>query len=86
MGVIMCYFMSWLEDAEITQLAEKSLAMSEKYCRLEEELHSWEAEKFNFIFFLKGELFVELYFEGNTRLISSIAAETLNATVSVKAT
>lgn len=65
--------------------------MSEKYCRLEEELHSWEAEDFKnvfffFFFFPKGDLFNELNFEGNKRFILGTAAETLNATVSVKAT
>lgn len=55
--------------------------MSEKYCRLEEELLSWEAAElenvldfyFSFIF-LKGELFNELNFEGKRSFISGTAA------------
>lgn len=34
------YYFRLLEDAEIILHTEKFLAMSEKYCRLEGELHS----------------------------------------------
>lgn len=89
--------MLWLKDAEIIQLnkklAEKFLAMSEKYCWLEEELLSWEADElktvldfyFSFFIFLKGELYNELDFEGNRIFFSGTVAESLKATVSVKA-
>lgn len=39
-----------------------------------------------FVFLKGGELLNELNFEGNKRLFSGIAAEVLDATVSVKAT
>lgn len=53
--------MLWFKDAEINKkLAKKFLEMSEKYCRLEEELLSREEDElknvlfiFHFLFFLK---------------------------------
>lgn len=41
---------------------------------------------FSFFIFLKGELFSELNSEGSKGFISGTAAESLNATVTVKAT